>query len=168
MQTSYSTDQGAAAYEGQLYDSGFTDKISTKCPTAIPFGRLLVKDTGDFQSKLPSSALDITNAQRTLGISLSTQALEQSLTGDPQYPEKSVISTLRKGRAWVKVEDTVTPGSDVYVRHAAGGNGLGSFAGATGTGLARLAGAQFLTGAGANGLAVIEVNFPATTFTPPA
>lgn len=27
MQTSYSTDQGAAAYEGQLYDSGFTGKL---------------------------------------------------------------------------------------------------------------------------------------------
>lgn len=168
MQTSYSTDQGAVAYEGQLYDSGQTDKVSAKCANAIPYGKLLIKGAGDFEAGLPASALDVTNARRTLGISIATQAIEQSLTGDPQYPAKSVVSVLRKGRIWVKVEDTVTPNSDVFVRHAAGGNGVGSFAGAAGAGLALLAGAQYLTGASANGFAVLEVNFPATTFTPPA
>lgn len=160
MQTSYNTDQDPVAYEGQIGDSGFTDKVSVKCAAVIPFGKLVVRDAADDSGKLPSAETDITNAKSVQGLSLASQSVEQNPSvAAAQYPAKSVVPCLRKGRAWVKVEDAVDPGDDVYVRYAGAGNGLGSFRGSSVTSEAAiLANAKYKTSAGINGFALVEFN----------
>lgn len=160
-QLNYSQYQPTAAFEGQLADSGITDKLSIPCAAAMPFGKLVVKDTNDLTGKLPSAATDVTDKKKVHGLSIATQTVAQDpAVANPQYPAKSVVPTLRKGRAWVKVETNVNPGSDVYVRYAAGGNGLGSFGGTSvPSETALLDGARFLTTATANNFALLEADF---------
>lgn len=158
MQTTYNQDQDPVGYEGQIADSGFTDKVSIKCALAVPFGKLVVRDTADDSGKLPAAATDITNAKNPQGLALASQAVEQNPgVATPQYPAKSAVPCLRKGRAWVKVEDAVTPASDVYVRYAGAGNGAGSFRGsAVASEAAILANAKYKTSAGIDGFALVE------------
>lgn len=160
-QNNYSQYMPAAAFEGQLADSGLTDKLSIPCALAMPFGKLVVRDVGDLTGKLPAAETDITDPQKVHGFSIATQTVENDPTvANPQYPAKSVVPTLRKGRAWVKVETNVNPDSDVYVRYAAGGNGPGSFGGtAVSSATAVVAGARYLTTATANNFALLEANF---------
>lgn len=160
MQTTYNTDQDPVAYEGQIADSGFTDKVSVKCAAAVPFGKLVVRDSADDSGKLPAADTDVTDGKKVQGLALSSQSVEQNPSvATPQYPAKSVVPCLRKGRAWVKVEDAVDPTDDVYVRYAAGGNGVGSFRGTAGTSEAAiLANAKYKTSAGIDGFALVEFN----------
>lgn len=159
MQTIYK-DQDPVGYPGQLADSGFTDKVSVACATAIPFGKFVVKDTADGSGKLPGTATDITNAKLGQGLALSSQNVEQNPgVATPQYPAKSAVPCLRKGRAWVQVEEAVNPTNDVYVRYAAGGDGVGSFRASAGTSEAAiLANAKYRTSADAAGFALVEFN----------
>lgn len=160
-QTSYSEYTPPVAFEGQLADSGLTDKLSVPCAAAMPFGKLVVQDTADLTGKLPGASTDITDAKKVLGLSLSSQVLESNPgVAGPQHPAGSVVPVLRKGRAWVKVEGDVNPDSDVYVRYAAGGNGPGSFSGAlVSSATAIVGGARYLTTATANNFALLEANF---------
>ena len=160
-QTSYSQNMSPVAVEGQLADNGLTDKKSIPCAAAMPFGKLVVRDTGDLTGKLPAAETDVTNKKKVLGLSISTQALSQDPSAaNPQYPTKSVVPVLSKGRAWVKVEGNVTPDSDVYVRYASGGNGPGSFSGAlVADETAVVGGARYLTTALANNFALLEADF---------
>lgn len=160
MQTSYNENQSPVGYPGQLADSGFTDKVSVICAAAIPFGKFVVKDTADGSGKLPGEATDVTNAKLGQGLALATQAIEQNPSvPTPQYPAKSVVSCLRKGRAWVQVEEAVDPTDDVFVRYAAGGGGVGSFRASAGTSEAAiLANAKYKTSADAEGFALVEFN----------
>lgn len=162
MQTSYSIDQ-SAGLPGQMADCGFQDSITgINSSAAMPFGKLAVKGASDGLCKLPALATDITSKGLVMGVSVKTHAMESSLSGDPQYPINSVPSLLRKGRIYVKVEETVVVGDDVYVRYAAGGDGLGSFGKTAGTSeRAQLDGASWYKGASAGGLAILEVNFVA-------
>lgn len=160
MQTTYNTDQDPVAYEGQIADNGFTDKVSVKCAAVVPFGKLVVRDVADDSGKLPGLATDITNGKNVQGLALASQAVEQDPSVAPsQYPAKSAVPCLRKGRAWVKVEEAVDPTDDVFVRFAAGGNGVGSFRASAGTAEAAiLANAKYKTSAGINGFALVEFN----------
>lgn len=162
MQTSYAIDQ-SAGLPGQLADAGHQDVVSAiNSATAVPFGKLCVAGASEGLCKLPGAATDVTNKGLVLGVSVKTHAIESSLSGDPQYPVNSVPSLLRKGRIYVKVEQAVAIGDAVYVRYAAGGDGLGSFGNTAGTTeRALLDGASWVKGAGIGGLAVLEVNFVA-------
>lgn len=163
-QTSYAVNMSEGK-NGSLYDAGDNDVVSVITPltgVAIPYGRLVVQNGTEGQGKLPVLAADITTAQNVLGFALSSQNIESDASGDPEYPVGSVVPVLRKGRAYVKVEEDVTVASVVYVRYAAGGNGLGCFGDTAGTSeKAILAGARYVKGASANGLAVVEFNLPA-------
>lgn len=158
-QTSYSQSM-AVAKEGMLADIGDNDVVSFNNPAvAVPFGKFVVRSTGDDECKLPVASTDITVVTSALGMALAVQSIEQDSSGVAQYVAKSQVNVLKKGRAWVKVEEAVTVASTVHVRYAAGGNGLGSFGDTTGTSeRAPLAGAKYLTAAGANELALIEFN----------
>lgn len=159
-QTSYSIAQSAAK-NGQLADIGIKDVISKiNLALALKFGTLGVRGASEGLCTSPAAAGDVTDEKKVLGVVLCTQDLESSLTGDPQYPIQSAVPLLRKGRVWVKTEETATVASDVFVRYAAGGNGVGSFGVSAGTSeRAALANAKVTVGAAANGLMQIEVNF---------
>lgn len=159
-QTAYSVNQGVAL-EGGLYDIGENDTMSYLVQDAagISFGKGVSQGTADDQAKLPAAAGDVTTT--FLGVSQAVQGIEADSSGVVKYLQKAAMSVVKKGRVWVKVEDAVTAQGAVYVRHAAGGLGVGSFAGAAGTGLALLPGAKYITSASANGLAVVELNLTA-------
>lgn len=164
-QTAYSINMSEGK-NGSLADSGDNDILSVINPVggvALPYGRLAVSNGTEGQAKLPTVATDITTAANVRGVVLGQQNIESDASGDPEHPVGSVVSVLRKGRVYVKVEEAVTDGSDVYVRFAAGGNGLGSFGDTAGAGPDRaiLAGARYVKGAAANGLAIVDFNLPA-------
>jgi hypothetical protein len=156
-QTSYA--EQASAFEGMKGDSGNDDVLSRLAEVAVPFGKLVIIGTDkDKQCKLPGAATDITNAKLPLGVSLQTHAMEQSSSRNG-YNVNDAASIMHKGRVYVKVEEAVSPSDTPYVRYAAGGNGVGSFGKTAGsTERAALAGARFLTSAGVNGLALLEVD----------
>lgn len=163
-QTSYSVNMSEGK-NGALYDCGDNDVMSYVVPTtgaAVGYGKLVVRNGTEGQCKLPAASTDVTVKENVLGFALAQQNIESDSSGDPEHPVGSVIPVLRKGRAYVKVEETVTEASEVYVRYAAGGNGVGAFGDTAGTSeRALLDGARYVKGASANGLAVVEFNLPA-------
>jgi len=158
-QLSYSRLQAKVAYEGQKADAGFDDVITGIAEGAVPFGKLVVRGTdADKQGKLPAASGDVTTATSVLGVALHSHDREQTAAAGAAYADKEAMSLLRQGRCWVKVEEAVTVASVVHVRYAAGGNGVGSFGDTTGTSeRAPLAGAKYLSDAGANEFALLEV-----------
>lgn len=160
MQTAYS-EQLVVALEGMKADiAGVQDVLSFNNPAvAMPFGKLAVRSTNEDECKLPVLSTDVTDTLKVLGLVLASQNMPVSSSTLAEHVVKSQVPVLRKGRAWVKVEEAVTVASTVHVRYAAGGNGLGSFGDTTGTSeRAPLAGAKYLTSAAADGLAIVEFN----------
>lgn len=162
MQTSYSY-APATAFAGLLADDGVRDVLSRVNPVdAIPFGCAVVLGVDpDNDCKLPAAAADITTAANALGIAFSTQAIESSASGVAQYPVKSSVNVLRKGRVWVQVEEAVTPASPVFVRYASGAGGTqkGAFRASADTATAaQWANARYVTSAGIAGFAQVEID----------
>jgi hypothetical protein len=153
-QTSYAINLNAAAYPGQIADSGFKDVLSAiNVAAEIPYGLLAVVDssnTSDFSElavKLPAASTDITTAGKQLGVVLADQARAQNpAVSGPQYPQNSAVSCGRKGRFWVQPESAVTDGGKVYCRWQTGDNGSqpGAFGGVLDT---SVVGNALLTGA---------------------
>lgn len=155
-QTSYAIDMSAFGFAGQLADSASKDAISAVAEGAISIGLFACRGTAVGQAKLPAAAGDIA-ADKALGMVLHDQARE-SLSGSaaPLVEDKGALSILRRGRAVVKVEETVVAGDAVTIRHAAGGNGVGSFCKTADGSRAALSSARYMSAASANGLAVVE------------
>lgn len=134
----------------------------------IPFGKFVCQDDRnidsvgsdfgdacDFVVRLPRQSTDVTS-NRALGVALCDKAREEN---SGAFRASTMVPVLTKGRCWVEVEEAVTVDSTVHVRYAAGGNGIGSFGDTTGSSeRAALAGARYLKGAAANGLALLELS----------
>jgi hypothetical protein len=71
-------------------------------------------------------------------------------------------NVLSRGRAIVKVENAVTPASQVLIRIDGGGNGAGSFRGgaAVAASLVAVPNARFMGSAGVNELVEVEISLP--------
>lgn len=161
-----------AAVEGGLYDiSEFLDIVTmtnTTNAAGTPFGCLVSNVAGyDSQVKLPSVAGDVAFPLMS-GISMFTQLIENAgmfITSASSYPINTPIATLRKGRIWVKPEESVAVGDDVYVRITAAASPndqIGKFRKSADGGNAILIPAPYakwFKGRDANGYAVLEVNF---------
>lgn len=144
---------------GQLADSGDNDVVSKLASVAMPFGKLAVEAATEGQCKLPGVAGDVTDPLKVLGLVLKTQAIESDSSSASDYAAGDMVNVMRKGRALVKVEQTVVVTDPVYVRYAAGGDGVGSFGNSAGTSeRALLASAKYIKGAASGGLAVVELN----------
>lgn len=156
MQTSYSVDQVAGS-EGQKYDLGRTDVVTKNNDTELLLvGKLVVKGAEELEAKAPVLAADITGA--AIGIVLKSHDMECTDETEPSIPAKKAASVMKKGRAWVKVEDGCVYGGAVNVRYAGTGS-KGAFLGTAVTNeTAILPNAKFLSTAGAGELAVVEIN----------
>lgn len=157
-QTSYA--EQAIAFAGMKADAGDDDVLSRLAEVAIPFGKLVILGTDkDRQCKLPGASGDVTTAGLQLGVSLQSHAMEQNSASPAQYDVKDAVSVMHKGRVYVKVEEDVTASDPVFVRYAAGGDGVGSFGKTAGTSeRAALSKARYLKAALAGGLAVVELD----------
>lgn len=168
-QLSYGINIPAAAYPGQLADSGFHDILSVASgQNAIGYGTVVVTDTvnsGGFDlicGRAPNAAADVTTVGSVLGIAVA----DQTRTQDPsvnvaQYPAQSAVPCIRQGRVFVYAEGAVTSGTPVFVRVTAGANGsqLGAMrADADGGNAAQLPGAVYRSTTTAAGYACVEVN----------
>ena len=135
--------------------------------TNVPFGVLVVEDTtglSDDRAHLPQATGDITTVGKVAGLALHTHAVEQNKGGinNLGYEPQSAMSVMRKGRAYVEVEDAVLKGGLPFVRFVAGaGEQLGAFRSDADTADAvALPNARFVTSAGAGELAIVEINLP--------
>ncbi|MCK5318356.1 MAG: hypothetical protein KAJ55_10590 [Anaerolineales bacterium] len=153
----------------------FTAVGTTNCSVAdvilnetnVPFGVLVVEDTtglSDERAHLPQATGDITTVGKVAGLAIHTHAVEQNKGGinNLGYEPQSAMSVMRKGRAYVEVEDAVVKGGLPFVRFVAGaGEQLGAFRSDADTADAvALPDARFVTSAGAGELAIVEINLP--------
>lgn len=150
--------------EGGLGDAGHHDLVTRYADAAIPFGRGLAA-VGPDKSALPSAAGFVFD-----GVSVMKHKAQDNSTNQAQYDANEAISTLRKGRVWVKSETVVASVNDpVYLKFStadAAGGAVGQFRTdqqtlATVDHAALIANARWLTTtAVANELALLEINIP--------
>lgn len=158
MQTVYNKTP-AIAFDGMLADTnGNNDVLSRASEEATSFGYGLAVVAGtdpDVQAILP------VGAAKLLGVSLHSHANEVNADNENLIQETSVFNVLHAGRIYVKVEEAVTPASPVFIRVAAGAGGTqkGAFRASADTATARASsGLRFITSAGANGFAQLEID----------
>lgn len=147
---------------GLKADVGFDSVLSYSASEDLDFGLgvQLVSGT-EKRAKQPDNNTDV-----FLGVTLRTHTMEQNLNGQVFYKQnQDEVNVLSKGRVYCYVEQSVSPGDDVYVRYDAGASGepLGAFTNtstpASGSTF-QVNGARFLKDVG-NNLAIIEFNLPA-------
>lgn len=100
-------------------ESGFCDESG-----GIPFGRAVVlKSAANEEYDLPVSAAEVASSP---GVAVRNPTLA---TNDGAFADGDCMGVLRSGVITVKVEDAVTKGDTVFVRHTAGAtlNELGRF-----------------------------------------
>lgn len=114
--------------------------VAAATSTAIPFGVLVARKTGDpaRSCRLPTAAGDI-----PLGFAILSQARPFEVGSAYQAGEE--VGTLRQGNLIALVEEAVTEDSPVFFRRAANGGltQLGILATTSGTGLTALSGVAF-------------------------
>lgn len=153
----------AAAIEGQVADLNNNDMRSYAAGVDITNGRFVVMGAADGRCKLPTATGEITGG-KALGIAVydPMKMVNWPAGNTVPYPQGTTVPILRKGTAWVKVEEAVAPGDPVFVRFAVGtGSALGAFRKSADTATAvQLPGAVYLDTAAANGLARVDLNVP--------
>jgi len=153
--------------EGTLYQDGIlsagriaehhpAEYITTKIAEGvIPFGRAVVKGTGDNDAVLPSAADDV-----LLGVAgFSTEAGD---IDNEQYSDNDPVAVVETGIVVVYVEEAVSIGDPVRIRHAAAtGKVPGSFAvTAEAAKTALVSNAQWKSETTGAGLAQLYINGP--------
>jgi len=151
----------ANAFAGLIAESyqpkDIVSRINVAAAMKIGYLASLDSGNGDDAVKAPAASTDVTDTPS--GFIAHTHALESSETGDPQFPVKSALNIMRKGRIWVPVEDAVTVGAGVYVRFQNGSEGLCRSDADAGN-AALLPSAKFVTSTTGAGLAMVEINLP--------
>lgn len=156
----------------QIYmDRGFEGDVITAEPrhtrtginsgvVAIPFGRIVVKGTGDQDCVLPSATAGIVQ-----GVTTKTEVYEKDYTtGIPSYLPKKSVNILQKGTVLMQVEAAVTAGGSVFFRHTANGSpatfeGIGKVRANADTAKAdQLVGAKFLEAGVAGAFVRVALN----------
>lgn len=123
----------------------------------IGFGKFVCLDERSDEEqavRLPRQSTDVTGG-RHLGVVLEDRAREDNAG---VFRANTMLPVLVEGRVYVEVEQAVSKGDDVYVRYAAGGEGLGSFGNTSGTSeRAQVARAVYRSSAGVGEIAVVEL-----------
>lgn len=140
---------------GQLYDTGYTDKMSYSAEGAVGFGAPVQLGTNK-ERQVKVLTTSVGQAALATGISLHTYAVEQSAAGLVQYASTQTVSVLKRGRVWVNTDDAVVAGTTANLKLSSGlftdevvAAGIEAFTQFS---------AKFVTGTTAAGLAVVEIN----------
>lgn len=113
VQTSYKFNHDRGK-EGGIADAGQRLVLSYAAEGAIGFGRFATLGTDpDKQVKLPSQATDITGKG---GIGFAVRQANNE--GNVTFADEDTVGVLAEGQIYVKVEENMTPLSDVYIRYA--------------------------------------------------
>ena len=114
VQTTY-TAEHERGFEGQIEDTQVYNVYSKVAEGSdIPFGRAVVRGTGDEQAVLPS-----TTGEDLLGVTVTTTAWTTQLDGSRVYEEFREMNICNFGMLYVYTETAVVPGDPVYFRHTA-------------------------------------------------
>lgn len=114
------------AYEGTRADSrpAMISSGRNNSGADMLFGRFVTFDGGSGTSDLaikPRSAA----GEKNLGVLIHDMAHElapSGAAGNLGLPDDGLGAVLKEGAVWMVAENTVTPGSKVYVRHTANGS----------------------------------------------
>lgn len=129
-----------------------------KAGATVPFGRLVALNQTDNTINLPSGSGSLIVGATVTNVTKNAAYLDSGNTDGA--PSGGFVDVMTEGDIWISCESTtVKPGDSVYVRHTAdaGKTTLGGVANATGTGLALVSGAMFMSTA-SNGLAIVKLN----------
>jgi hypothetical protein len=145
-------------YEGQLWPTYPSAKDTRIAEEIISPGRCVtgVGATNEKGVNLPTTSAGVTTAG-LVGVSMFNTAKSEA-TSD--YAENEPLTLVIQGRIWVRAEDVVSDGGDVYVRFQDGD--LGRFRSDTDGGdAAQLPSAKFRGSTSAvDELVVVELNLP--------
>lgn len=149
------TQYGAAGFAGLIADSMFTDKMSYSAEAAVPFGVPVQLGTNK-ERQVKVLTTSVGQAALAVGISVATQAVEQTSAGVVVYVDKDTVSVMKRGRIWVTTNDAVVAGAVANLVLANGtftdevvAAGIEAFTQFS---------AKFITGTTAAGLAIVEIN----------
>jgi hypothetical protein len=154
MQTTI-TDAPEIGLEGQIADaSPRALDTATTTDAETPAGVFVLRGAAARTCALPAAAF--TEAD-VLGVVHRDQAREPG-----SVAEGEEIAAVRFGRVYVRVEDAVTAGGDVFARHTPNGPlvQLGAARSDADGGNAATTGARFLSSAGAGELAIVGLLRP--------
>lgn len=156
QQTSYDNAQ-AAAFAGLLadLDGSYVRGMRNMETAAVPFGIGVIQGTGANDFQLPDSAGD--DVIGVLAHSHNAQAFSASIAQGLDANQAGNV--VFRGAVYVKVEEAVAPGDDVYCRHTANGAGKlqpGAFRKDADSGNAlAVQGARWLTSTAGAGIAAL-------------
>lgn len=163
-QTAYTT-QAPLAFAGQIAE--FEGRENSKsfafennlAAAGYGAGRPAVVGTDpDTQFDVPA-----TTGERFLGITVHRHGREDvELAGEFAWVTDEDVEILRRGRIWVIVEEAVTAGDPVFFRHTVNGGLIpGGWRTDVDTANAdQVAGAEFMTSAAIDTVAIIDLNLP--------
>ncbi len=161
MQTTYSrvADDGFAGLLGDSGEGMFLISRALEAATAMAFGLGVIYGTD------PEKQFDrFAGAGVLAGIVAHKQNRSQpALATTLGIVQNEVASLVRNGRIWVVVEEAITVGDLVFVRHTAGGGGtqLGAWRNDADTASAQaVPEASWLKGSTGAGIALLQINLP--------
>lgn len=139
----------------------------------VPFGRGMALNATPGISELPSVTgfvFEGVSVNRAKGLPRDNTGATP-VTGEAEYRGDEAVPLLRNGRIWILVEDSVDPTKGVFLRHTVEpgdathtpGRFRGSDASSEVDEITQ--GARWITSAGADELAVLEVNVMASVMT---
>lgn len=161
VQTTYTTTH-EPGFEGAVVDGQLKNIMSAVAAAAIPFGRFVTRGAVGGTAELPNSSADVTSG--LLGVAIRTQHDVANASDVLQYEDEKDVSILDFGVVYMRTEDAVSDGDDVFVRFASGGGGtaLGSVRSDADSITAIAApGCKFLEDAGAGALVRVQVRLSA-------
>lgn len=149
-----------AAIAGMLADTKLVEIdsfVSEEASAEIPFGVMVKQGTAD------NGALKLTaTSNKLVGLVVHDHSYAKDTElGSTGLKPKTTLRVMTKGRAWVTVEEAVTPASAVKVRAVAGGSEVaGAFRDtADSTDCIDISAfARYLTTAGAGELALLDLD----------
>jgi len=153
--------QPALGIPGGVHGS---DPMTNTCgaQVAIQAGLFVVQGTAG-KGKLPTTSGEVAKGLGVAPSRVHDSVFPSGGTAGVTYQIGDTLGAICRGRVWVTVEEAVDPMDPVYVRYdtGAGGSQKGAFRKSADTSTAALlSGARFLTGAAANGLALLDINLP--------
>ncbi len=122
-QTTVNDTQSVALFEGALADSSRPEcesRVNEEASAEIPFGVMVAEGSADKQK----GALNLSaQADKLAGVVTHSHAYNKdNELGATGLKPDVVMTVLRRGVVWVKVEESVTPDSPVRVRAVATGS----------------------------------------------
>lgn len=160
MQTEYNFYMDKAT-PGMLVDAENAYIESSLADGSVSFGLAVVPGTdAEDQVKTPSALTDLFR-----GIAVNTHAVQQNTSGDGLYADTTAVSVLRRGKAWVYTNDTVSADDAAYFVYT--GADAGKFRNDS-TNAVRVPGGYFRSAGVSGDLVVVEINLPAMFLRSPA